>query len=82
MFPWTVTVSADVTNTGHRSGSDVVQLYVGDPSSAAVPEPPNQLQGFQKVALGPGQTRRVTFSPRPDHLLAHAVGRWSGHATA
>jgi len=58
----TVTVSANVTNTGHRAGSDVVQLYVGDPSSAAVPEPPNQLQGFGKVALGPGQTRRVTFS--------------------
>lgn len=58
----TVTVSADVTNTGRRAGSDVVQLYVGDPSSAAVPEPPNQLQGFDKVALGPGQTRRVAFS--------------------
>ena len=67
----TVTVSANVTNTGHRAGSDVVQLYVGDPSSAAVPEPPNQLQGFQKVALGPGQTRRVTFA-----LDARSFGFW------
>ena len=57
-----VTVSANVTDTGHRGGAEVAQLYVGDPSSAAVPEPPNQLAGFAKVSLNPGQSRRVTFT--------------------
>ncbi len=56
-----VSVTADVTNTGRRAGAEVAQLYVGDPSSSLVPEPPDQLQGFVKVSLGPGQTRRVSF---------------------
>ncbi|SEG68147.1 beta-glucosidase [Actinacidiphila yanglinensis] len=55
----TVRASVDVTNTGSRAGSDVVQLYVRDP--AATGEPPAQLKSFQKVSLAPGQTRRVTF---------------------
>ena len=58
----TVTVGADVTNTGRRVGGEVAQLYVGDPSSSAVPEPPAQLQGFQKLTLAPGRTGHVTFT--------------------
>jgi beta-glucosidase len=54
-----VTVSADVTNTGKRAGADVAQLYVSDP--AATGEPPQQLKGFDKVSLKPGQTKRVSF---------------------
>jgi beta-glucosidase len=37
----------------------VAQLYVADP--AATGEPAEQLKGFQRVTLAPGQTRRVTF---------------------
>jgi beta-glucosidase len=59
----TVTVHADVTNTGSRAGSDVVQLYVGDPAS--VGEPPKQLKGFSKVTLAPGQTTQVSFRLPP-----------------
>ena len=55
-----VQATVDVTNTGQRAGSDVVQLYVGDPATTG--EPPAQLKDFQKVSLAPGQTRRVTFS--------------------
>jgi beta-glucosidase len=57
-----VTVAADVTNTGSRVGGEIVQLYVGSPSSAAVPEAPKELQGFQKATLRPGETRRVSFT--------------------
>jgi beta-glucosidase len=53
-------VSADVTNTGARSGAEVAQLYVGDPAPAG--EPAEQLKGFQRVALRPGQTRTVSFT--------------------
>ncbi|MFU8853670.1 glycoside hydrolase family 3 C-terminal domain-containing protein [Micromonospora sp. SL1-18] len=60
------TVSIDVTNTGHRAGAEVVQLYVEMPSG--VGEPPKQLKGFQKVSLGPGQKKRVTFRLTPRDL--------------
>jgi beta-glucosidase len=53
-------VSADVTNTGTRAGADVAQLYVGDPASTG--EPAEQLKGFQRVTLQPGQTRSVSFT--------------------
>jgi beta-glucosidase len=52
-------VSFDVTNTGTRAGADVAQVYVGDRHSK-VPRPAKELKGFAKVALAPGETRRVT----------------------
>jgi len=65
-------VSADVTNTGSRTGAEVAQLYVGDPSSTG--EPVEQLKGFQRVTLQPGQTTRVTFTvPKTDFAW------WNGH---
>jgi len=54
-----VTVSASITNTGKRAGADVAQVYVDDPASTG--EPPEQLKGFDKVSLNPGQTKRVSF---------------------
>ncbi|HWG62714.1 MAG TPA: glycoside hydrolase family 3 C-terminal domain-containing protein [Streptosporangiaceae bacterium] len=64
----TVTASADVTNTGSRAGADVAQLYVGDPRAAG--EPPQQLKGFQKVTLAPGETKRLSFRLDPS-AFAH-----------
>jgi beta-glucosidase len=61
-----VRVSAVVTNTGTRTGSDVSQLYVGDPSAAG--EPPRQLEGFQRVTLKPGQSAPVSFTLTPAQL--------------
>lgn len=58
-----VTVSATVTNTGHRAGTDVAQVYLGDP--AATGEPPRQLAGFQRVDLRPGQSAPVRFTIQP-----------------
>jgi beta-glucosidase len=69
-----VTVSADITNTGQRAGSDVVQLYVGDPASTG--EPPEQLKGFTKVSLAPGQTKRVGFRLS----AAQALSYWDSSA--
>jgi beta-glucosidase len=64
-----VTVSARVTNTGRVAGSDVVQLYLGDPPAAG--EPPRQLKGFSKVALRPGQSTTLRFT-----LTAHDLSYW------
>ena len=64
----TVRVDAQVTNTGPRAGTEVAQLYVGDP--AAAQEPPRLLRGFQRVTLQPGQGTVVHFS-LPASGLAH-----------
>ena len=58
-----VRVSAVVTNTGHRAGSEVAQLYLADPSGTG--EPPRQLAGFQRVSLAPGASARVSFTVTP-----------------
>ncbi|KAB5591869.1 hypothetical protein CTheo_4698 [Ceratobasidium theobromae] len=53
-------VSFDVKNTGSVFGNEVPQLYIQAPASAN--SPPNQLRGFTRVALRPGQTQRVTMT--------------------
>jgi beta-glucosidase len=56
----TVTVRVDVTNTGNRAGDQVVQLYVKHLHSA-VSRPREELEGFQRVALDPGQTKTISI---------------------
>jgi beta-glucosidase len=68
-----VTVSATVTNTGQVAGSDVAQLYLGDPAVAG--EAPRQLKGFQKVTLQPGQSTTVHFT-----LTGHDLSYWNDTA--
>jgi beta-glucosidase len=53
-------VSVRVTNTGHRAGAEVVQLYVAFPASAD--EPPNQLRAFAKVSVAAGRRKRVRMA--------------------
>ncbi|MCU1395929.1 MAG: glycoside hydrolase, family 3 domain protein [Ilumatobacteraceae bacterium] len=55
-----ITVTVAVTNTGSRSGAEVVQLYVGA-DDAPVVRPPKELKRFAKVELDPGDTAAVTF---------------------
>jgi beta-glucosidase len=57
------TVTVDVTNTGQVSGADTVRAYVADPASTG--EPPEQLKGFDKVSLAPGQAATVSISLGP-----------------
>lgn len=54
-----VTVTVEVTNTGRRRGSEIVQVYVGDVESS-VPRPAKELKGFAKVELEPGETRSIS----------------------
>jgi len=53
-------VSVDVTNTGDREGSEVVQMYIRDCFSS-VTRPVKELKGFKKVWLKPGETQTVTI---------------------
>jgi beta-glucosidase len=62
-----LTVSVEVENTGARAGDEVVQLYIRDPV-ASMTRPVKELKGFQRVALQPGQKRRVEFVLDREHL--------------
>ena len=54
-------VSADVTNTGKRTGNELVQLYVRD-LVGSLTRPIRELKGFERVILNPGETRHITFT--------------------
>ena len=60
-------VVLSVTNTGHRPGTDVVQLYVGARHSS-VTRPVRLARGFERVALAPGESREVRFTLGPADL--------------
>jgi beta-xylosidase len=55
------TVEVTVRNTGERAGREVVQLYLHDPV-AEVTRPTVRLIGFAKLALDPGESKRVRFT--------------------
>ncbi|HNX61440.1 MAG TPA: glycoside hydrolase family 3 C-terminal domain-containing protein [Candidatus Limiplasma sp.] len=63
----TVTVAAEVCNTGSRAGAEVVQLYCRK-RSLYDNKPLQQLVGFQKVFLQPGEKKTVVLSV-PVHEL-------------
>ena len=62
-----IQVSADIKNTGNHQGAETVQLYIND-VIATVSTPRMELKGFTKVALEPGETKRVDFALTPEHL--------------
>jgi beta-glucosidase len=63
----TVTVTVDVRNTGTRAGDEVLQLYVHDEVSS-VTRPVKELKGFQRVSLGVGEAKTVSFAIGPREL--------------
>jgi beta-glucosidase len=65
-------VLVDVTNTGRRSGSEVVQLYIRDTVSS-VTRPIKELKGFEKVWLQPGEARTVALHITPESLAFYDI---------
>jgi beta-glucosidase len=57
----TVNATFTVSNTGSRSGTEIVPVYVAQPVSSVV-VPPQRLVGFTRVTLGAGQSQTVTVS--------------------
>lgn len=57
-------VTVTVTNTGDRSGDEVVQLYISD-CEASVRVPQYALKAFTRITLAPGEARDVTFEITP-----------------
>jgi beta-glucosidase len=63
----TVSVTADVANTGAVAGDEVVQLYIHQRAGTDT-RPRRELKGFERVTLAPGQKKTVTFKLGPDEL--------------
>lgn len=53
-------LSVNVKNTGKMKGDEVVQLYVRDEHSNLV-TPIKELEGFKRITLNPGETKKVHF---------------------
>jgi beta-glucosidase len=68
-------VSVTVKNAGAVAGDEVVQLYLHDPV-ASVSRPIQELRGFRRVALQPGEAKRVTFTLRPQQIAFWDAGKW------
>ncbi|KAA1050083.1 glycoside hydrolase family 3 N-terminal domain-containing protein [Pseudocitrobacter sp. 73] len=62
-----VTLSVTVRNSGERSGSEVVQVYVRD-NIASMVRPLQELKAFQRVTLAPGESATLTFTIPVDML--------------
>jgi len=66
------TVAVTVENTSDRPGRTVVQAYVDSPAAPDdLDRPPRELGGFASLALGSGESRRVTLD-----LDERAFGRY------
>ena len=65
-------VMADVTNTGGRAGSEVVQMYIRDRISS-VTRPVKELKGFRRVYLEAGETAAVEFPIISESLAFYDV---------
>jgi beta-glucosidase len=61
------TASVTVTNTGKRASDEVVQLYVHDVVSS-VTRPVQELKGFRRIHLAPGESKKVDFPIGFDEL--------------
>jgi beta-glucosidase len=62
-----VTVSAEVENTGDRDGDEVAQLYVTDVYTTVI-TPVIEQKGFRRVSLKKGEKQTVTFELTPYEL--------------
>ena len=70
-------VTLTVTNTGTRAGMEIVQLYVAKPD-AKIFRPAQELKGFAKVPLRPGESRTVAI-PLDDKAFRYwntQTNRW------
>ena len=70
-------VTLTVTNTGDRAGAEIVQLYVAK-LDAKIFRPAQELKGFAKVPLRPGESRTVVI-PLDDKAFRYwntRTNRW------
>ena len=70
-----------ITNTGKREGHEVAQLYIRQLACSHAVRPEQELRGFHRIGLKPGESAAVTF-PLTGEVLGYwgREGKW--HADA
>lgn len=68
----TIHASVRITNTGSRTGTETVQMYIRD-LVGSVTRPVIELKGFQKITLAPGKSRDVSFQISENMLRFHDI---------
>ncbi len=72
----TLRAALTVTNTGHRAGDEIVQLYVAAHGSR-VERAPKELKAFSRISLAPGEERVVEFEvPATDLAYYEEAQGW------
>jgi beta-glucosidase len=69
------TVAVTVKNVGMRAGDEVVQLYIRQ-DYTSVKRPVEELKGFQRIALQPGESRTLSFRLGWEELKFWKNGDW------
>jgi beta-glucosidase len=67
------TVTFTVTNTGHRAGAEIAEVYASLPAAAG--EPPKRLAGWSRVPLNTGESKEVTVKVEQKFLSIFNVKR-------
>ena len=62
-----IQATVTVTNTGTVEGTEVVQLYIRD-MVGSIARPVQELKGFERITLKPGESRIVNFTINADLL--------------
>lgn len=72
-----ITATFTVTNTGERAGAEVAQLYL-QAQAKRLKRSPQELKGFAKPVLQPGESKKVEITLRGSDLAIWdpALGRW------
>src|ERR1035441_9259051 len=65
-----LTVSADVANTGKVEADEIVQLYTRQ-MAGSLARPVRELKGFRRVHLKPGEKQSVEFTLKSGNLAFH-----------
>ena len=76
-----IEATVTITNTGNHAGSEVVQLYMHDAKSSVI-RPENELKGFSKIFLKPGESQSITMKILPKDLMFwdRASGEWKAES--
>lgn len=68
----TLTATVKLTNTGKRTGTETVQMYIADLYGSVV-RPVKSLKGFKKVTLSPGESQDVSFEVKEEMFRFHNI---------
>jgi beta-glucosidase len=72
----TLTACVDITNSGKRTGDEVVQLYIEYPETDT-PRPVKELKAFKRISLAPGETKIVELAVPVSDLAYFSIARKS-----